>query len=204
MSIVLYQQVNDGQGNISFVPVPPGSQADGSGNMASAPGMLNPAAAAPANSVAALAKGAVVATRQYVSDRAGEQSTLVGAVGGAALAPTIAHNVASALASVAMGDYVGAAVSGVPALIGIVGSLAAIFTPDKVKGLSDADIQNVVNGLSRQQLVGVLGQSDAASVSSGVGGGPGIGSGVSAAAAVGHYPGSFGLADPVPTAIKTV
>jgi hypothetical protein len=138
-----FQQVVDGAGNVSFVPV------------TSAP------SAAPASSVSSLVAGVVAAGSAYVSARAGEQSTLVGAVGGAALSPAIAQNAATAIAAGLAGDYVGAAAAGIPALIGIVGSLAAIFTPEKAKGLSDAQIQSMVGGLSTEQLIGLLEQQSA-------------------------------------------
>jgi len=182
MAKQFYQQVIDGSGNVSFVPVAAGAV---------------PAAAA--NSAADVVSNAAVAVGAYLTARAGEQSTLVGAVGGAALAPSIAQNVADTLVSVAAGNYVGAVATGLPALIGIVGSLAAIFTPDKVKGLSDAQIQQVVNGLSHEQLVGLLINSAPTDGGGAVGNNAGVGVNTN-----GDNSGNAGNSAPVSTAVKTV
>jgi len=167
MADTFFRQVVDGAGNVSFVPVSGAVSAGASGGFG---GMVS---------------GAAGAVGDYMSARSGEQSTLLGAVGGAALAPTIAQNVADTLVSVATGNYVGALATGLPALIGIVGSLAAIFTPEKAKGLSDDEIKTAVGGLSREQLISLLEQSASAD-------------------STGNAGNNAGVAIAVPTAVKTV
>jgi hypothetical protein len=84
------------------------------------------------------------------------------------------------------GDYLGAVTNGVPALLGIIGGLAAILLPEKSSGsLTDAQIQNVVSSLTRQQLISLLDGSANAGATS-----PATGAGASAG----------GSAGPVPTA----
>ena len=126
-------------------------------------------AAASGNSVAGLVSAALGVAGDYVQARAGESSTQVGVAVGAATGPQLAQSVALAVADGLAGNYVGAVTNGVPALIGLAGIAAAVFTPEKVKGLSDAQIKSVVGGLGTEQLVGLLEQQSSAASGAGVG-----------------------------------
>ena len=153
MSGTLYQRVIDRAGNVNFVAV--------------AQGAPQPQSAAQLGTALLSSSASVVSS--YVSARAGEVSTAAGVAAGGALAPTIYQNAATAIALGLAGDYAGAAMNGIPAIIGIAGCLAAIFTPDKVKGLSDDQIKTAVGALSHEQLIGLL-DNAVANVGGGVAG----------------------------------
>lgn len=105
--------------------------------------------------------------------RGAELSTQAALLGGAYLAPDLTAEAGEAALSAAAGDYVGAAAHGLPVLMGLLGGLAAVATPDRTRvlGGSDEQIQCVVNHLSREQLIGLLGGTVAGDAGSGVGGG---------------------------------
>jgi hypothetical protein len=99
---------------------------------------------------------------QWASDRSKETSTKVGVIAGGAMAPTIIDNVGKAVMFGLAGDYVSCAMFGVPAILGIAGSVGAIFKPDsKTKGLTDVQIKTIVESATREQLIGLLGNSTA-------------------------------------------
>ncbi len=128
-----------------------------------------PVPAAAGNSTAGLVSAAVGAVGAYVQARAAEPSTQIGAAVGGAAGPQLAQNVALAVADGLAGNYVGAVTNGIPAVIGLAGIAAAIFTPEKAKGLSDEQIKSTVAGLSTEQLVSLLEQQSTAGGDSGGG-----------------------------------
>jgi hypothetical protein len=129
MSDPVYTRHVDGAGNVSFVPV-----------------LERVAVSAPA-------------VKQFVLDRSGEVSTFLGLMGGSAVSPVVANSVHAAWPLLVAGDFGGALLAGLPALLGVAGALAAVLTPEKDKGLSEAQISSAVGALGREQLVALLDRS---------------------------------------------
>jgi hypothetical protein len=164
----LYQQVIDGQGNVTFQPVSNGAVA--------LPGAAAQAAAASGSALGNALSSAVA----FVGERAQEGSSHVALGVGAVLSPIISDSLQAAVA-VGTGNVLGAVQAGLPAMLGIFSVLAGFFTPQSKQVssvnsgvLSNDQIQSVVASLTQSQLISLLDSSASAHVGPGVTGSPAV------------------------------